>query len=99
MLDIYIPAVDKMQTQLDKYQITFTKTATENKKLRKKNSQLKESLENAQEKSVLKKLQDHQLRQDYEAAVSTLERIPQEVLELYMNRSQKQREKHIEEVL
>ena len=48
---------------------------------------------------MLKKLQDHQLRQDYEAAVSTLERIPQEVLELYMNRSQKQREKHIEEVL
>ena len=66
VLDIYIPAVEKMQTQLDKYQVTFTKTATENKKLRKKNSQLKESLENAQEKSVLKKLQDNQLRKDYD---------------------------------
>ena len=99
VLDIYIPAVEKMQTQLDKYQVTFTKTATENKKLRKKNSQLKESLENAQEKSVLKKLQDNQLRKDYEAAVSTLDRIPQEVLELYMNGNQKRREKPIEKVL
>ena len=61
VLDAYIPAVEKMQTQLDKYQVTFTRTATENKKLRKKNSQLKESLENAQEKSILKKLQDNQL--------------------------------------
>ena len=96
VLDIYIPAVEKMQTQLDKYQVTFTKTATENKKLRKKNSQLKESLENAQEKSVLKKLQDNQLRKDYEAAVSTLNRIPQEVLELYVNGNQKRRENPIE---
>ena len=96
VLDIYIPAVEKMQTQLDKYQVTFTKTATANKKLRKKNSQLKESLENAQEKSVLKKLQDNQLRKDYEAAVSTLNRIPQEVLELYVNGNQKRRENPIE---
>lgn len=99
VLDAYIPAVEKMQTQLDKYQVTFTKTAAENKKLRKKNSQLKESLENAQEKSVLKKLQDNQLRRDYEAAVSTLDRIPQEVLEQYMNGNPKRREKPIEEVL
>ena len=91
--------LEKMQTQCDKYQVTFTKTATANKKLRKKNSQLKESLENAQEKSVLKKLQDNQLRKDYEAAVSTLDRIPQEVLELYMNGNQKRREKPIEKVL
>ena len=33
VLDAYIPAVEKMQTQLDKYQVTFTRTATENKKL------------------------------------------------------------------
>ena len=96
VLDAYIPAVEKMQTQLDKYQVTFTKTVTENKKLRKKNSQLKESVENAQENSVLKKLQDNQLRKDYEAAVSTLDRIPQEVLEQYMNGNQKRREKPIE---
>lgn len=99
VLDAYIPAVEKMQTQLDKYQVTFMRTATENKKLRKKNSQLKESLENAQEKSILKKLQDNQLRRDYEAAVSTLDRIPQEVLEQYMNGNKKRREKPIEEVL
>ena len=99
VLDIYIPAVEKMQTQLDKYQVTFTKMATENKKLRKKNSQLQESLESAQEKSVLKKLQDNHLRRDYEAVISILDRIPQEVLELYMNGNQKRREKPIEEVL
>ncbi len=45
---------------------------------------------------MLKKLQDSQLRKDYEAAVSTLNRIPQEVLELYMNGNQKRKEKPIE---
>ena len=83
LLDGYIPAVEKMQTLLTKYNVAFTQTAAENKRLKKKNSQLAESLDAAQEKSVLKKLQDSQLRRDYEAAISTLERIPPEVLEEY----------------
>lgn len=83
LLDGYLPAVEKMQTLLTKYNVTFTQTVAENKRLKKKNSQLAESLEAAQEKSVLKKLQDSQLRRDYEAAISTLERIPPEVLDWY----------------
>ena len=54
LLDSYIPAVEKMQTLLTKYNVTFTQTVAENKRLKKKNSQLAESLEAAQEKSVLK---------------------------------------------
>ena len=99
LLDGYIPAVEKMQTLLTKYNVAFTKTAAENKRLKKKNSQLAESLDAAQEKSVLKKLQDSQLRRDYEAAISTLERIPPEVLDWYTQGDHARKERPIEEVL
>ena len=99
LLDGYIPAVEKMQTLLTKYNVTFTQTVAENKRLKKKNSQLAESLEAAQEKSVLKKLQDSQLRRDYEAAISTLERIPPEVLDWYTQGDHARKERPIEEVL
>ena len=36
LLDGYIPAVEKMHTQLKKYNVDFTETATENKRLKKK---------------------------------------------------------------
>ena len=68
-------------------------------RLKKKNSQLAESLDAAQEKSVLKKLQDCQLRRDYEAAISTLERIPPEVLDWYTQGDHARKERPIEEVL
>lgn len=48
LLDGYIPAVEKMQTLLIKYNVAFTQTAAENKRRKKKNSQLTESLEAAQ---------------------------------------------------
>ena len=99
LLDGYIPAVEKMQTLLTKYNVTFTQTVAENKRLKKKNSQLAESLEAAQEKSVLKKLQDSQLRRDYEAAISTLKRIPPEVLDWYTRGDHARKERPIEEVL
>ena len=99
LLDGYIPAVEKMQTLLTKYNVAFTQTAAENKRLKKKNSQLAESLEAAQEKSVLKKLQDSQLRRDYEAAISTLERIPPEVLDWYTQGNHARKERPIEDVL
>ena len=99
LLDGYIPAVEKMQTLLTKYNVAFTQTAAENKRLKKKNSQLAESLDAAQEKSVLKKLQDSQLRRDYEAAISTLERIPPEVLDWYTQGDHARKERPIEEVL
>ena len=47
LLDGYIPAVEKMQTQLKKYNVAFTETTTENKRLKKKTIELKQSLEAA----------------------------------------------------
>lgn len=83
ILDDYIPSVEKMNTLLTKYGVAFTKTASENKKLKKKNAQLEHSLETAQKGSTLKKLEDMQLRRDYASAVAILEQIPPEVLEFY----------------
>ena len=58
LLDGYIPAVEKMQTQLKKYNVAFTETATENKRLKKKAAELEQSLEAATKTSVLKELRD-----------------------------------------
>ena len=80
LLDGYIPAVEKMQTQLKKYNVAFTETATENKRLKKKAAELERSLEATTKTSVLKELRDAQLRRDYEDALALLERIPKEVL-------------------
>ena len=81
LLDGYIPAVEKMQTQLKKYNVAFTETATENKRLKKKAAELERSLEATTKTSVLKALRDAQLRRDYEDALALLERIPKEVLD------------------
>ena len=81
--DSYIPNVARMQSQLNKYGVAFTKTTAENEKLKEKNKTLSASLDKATEGSVLKRLEDAKLRQDYEAAVQTLNRIPKEVLDFY----------------
>ena len=81
LLDGYIPAVEKMQTQLSKYGVTFTQTKAENKRLKKKNAELAQSLEATTKTSVLKELRDVQLKRDYEDALALLERIPSEVLD------------------
>ena len=81
LLDGYIPAVEKMQAQLSKYGVTFTQTKAENKRLKKKNAELAQSLEAATKTSVLKELRDVQLKRDYEDALALLERIPSEVLD------------------
>ena len=83
VLDSYIPNVARMKDQLRKYTVAFTKTAAENEKLKEKNKTLSASLDKAKEGSVLKRLEDAKLRQDYEAAVQTLNRIPKEVLDFY----------------
>jgi len=83
LLDKYIPAVEQMHTTLKKYNVAFTTTTTENKKLKKKNEQLKQSLEKSSKESVLKKLEDDRLRHQYLDAVEILERIPPEVVRSY----------------
>ena len=88
LLDSYIPNVSRMKDQLKKYNVAFTQTMTENKKLRQTNKTLSASLDKAKEGSVLKRLEDAKLRKDYEAAVKTLESIPPEVIRFYENRTQ-----------
>ena len=88
VLDSYIPNVARMRDQLRKYNVAFTKTAAENEKLKEKNKTLSASLDKAKEGSVLKRLEDAKLRQDYEAAVGTLESIPPEVIQFYQNGGQ-----------
>ena len=80
LLDGYIPAVEKMRTQLKKYSTAFTSTKAENEKLKRKNKKLSESLDKATHESVLKQLSDAKLQRDYAEAIAILERIPPEVL-------------------
>ncbi len=87
VLDSYIPNVARMKDQLRKYNVAFTKTAAENEKLKEKNKTLSASLDKATEGSVLKRLEDAKLRQDYEAALKTLDSIPPEVIRFYENRN------------
>ena len=80
LLDGYIPAVEKMRTQLKKYSTAFTSTKAENEKLKKKNKKLSESLKEATHESVLKKLNDAKLQREYQEALAILERIPPDLL-------------------
>ena len=92
ILDAYIPSVEKMDTLLRKYGVAFTKTASENKKLKTKNAELEESLASAQKVSTLKQIEDLKLRRDYDSAVAILEQIPAEVLDFYKQPHKKERE-------
>lgn len=83
LLDKYIPAVEKMHSTMKKYQVAFTETTVENKKLKQENAHLEQSLEKATQESTLKQLADAKLRRDYDDAVAVLERIPKEVLDVY----------------
>lgn len=94
VLDSYIPAASKMRTELNRYQVAFTETAAENRQLKKKNRTLSASLDKAKEGSVLKRLEDANLRQDYEAALKTLDSIPPEVIRFYENRTQEPAMRH-----
>ena len=86
LLDGYIPAVEKMRSQLKKYSTAFTSTKAENEKLKRKNKKLSESLEEANHESVLKQLKDAKLQREYQEALAVLERIPPEVIDSYANR-------------
>ncbi len=97
LLGKYIPAVDQMHTTLKKYNVAFTTTTNENKKLRNTNEQLKQSLEKSSKQSVLKKLEDERLRHQYLDAVEILERIPPEVVRSYTRMPVGRKEKSHEE--
>ena len=83
LLDEYIPAVEKMATNMKKYRSAFQGLAKENKKLTTEKEQLSEELKNSQTESALKKLKDAKLERDYQEALAVLDRIPKEVLDMY----------------
>lgn len=99
LLDSYILNVEKMQTQPKRCSGAFTDTVRENKKLKKTNEQLSVELKETTSESVKKKIQDIQLRRDYEDALSVLERILPEVSDIYAKIEHGGKEKPIEEVL
>ena len=97
LLDKYIPAVEQMHTTMKKYQVAFTATNAENKKLKQENAQLEQSLGKATRESTLKQLADAKLRRDYADAVAVLDRIPKEVLDVYARGGHGREERPIEE--
>ena len=97
-LDSYIPNVEKMHTQIRKYQSAFTDLKSENGALVRKNEKLTAELKESRKESVLKKMGELQLRRDYEEAVALLERIPPEIMELYTEpKSTKRRRERVTE--
>ena len=82
-LDKYIPSIEKMSTQMRKYQTAFKELKSENASLSRKNERLSADLKDSRQESVLKKMADLQLQRDYNEAVAVLERIPQEVIDCY----------------
>ena len=99
LLDKYIPAVEQMYNLMKKYQVAFTGTTVENKKLKQKNAQLEQSLEKATKESTLKQLADAKLRRDYADVVAVLDRIPKEVLDVYTRSGHGRKERPIEQNL
>ena len=97
-MDQYIPAVERMYNLMKKYQVAFTETTMENKKLKQENAQLEQSLEKATQESTLKQLADAKLRRDYADAVAVLDRIPKEILDVY-TRGSGRKERPIEQNL
>ena len=99
LLDKYIPAVEQMHSTLKKYQVVFTETSVENKKLKQENALLEQSLKKATQESTLKQLADAKLRRDYADAVAVLDRIPKEVLDAYACGGHRRKERPIEQNL
>lgn len=76
MLDVYIPGVEKMETELKKYKTIFDAIEA----IRKENGDLKQKVE---EKSIDEQLQYAKLKQDYAAAMELIQLLPKEILEAY----------------
>ena len=99
LLDKYIPAVEQMHSTLKKYQVAFTDTTAENRDWKEKNEQLEQDLKKATKESTLKQIADAKLKRDYEDAVSVLDRIPKEVLDVYARGGHGRKERPIEQDL
>ncbi|MFR6698785.1 MAG: plasmid recombination protein [Faecalibacterium sp.] len=96
VLDSYIPAVctDDAPSCEQLSASPSPRPPPKTEKLKEKNKTLSASLDKAKEGSVLKRLEDAKLRQDYEAALKTLDSIPPEVIRFYENRTQEPAMRH-----
>ena len=90
LLTKYIPSVERMQNQLNKFSGAFTDTAAENKRLKaevatlkSEKAELEQKLKAATTESIQKRLKTGKLQEDYEKATAILSRIPPEVLRYY----------------
>ena len=83
VLERYIPSVEKMQTQLKRYEKAFTQTVEENKALRAENAKLEKALGDTPRRLNLYRFEGEKLRRDYKEALRVLERVPREVLSAY----------------
>ena len=90
MLDVYIPGVEQMQTELKKYDAAFAQEET----LKKENETLKAKVEEKKRKGLEEQLRETKLEHDYQEAVSLLQRIPPEILEEYRHPGRRNREVH-----
>ena len=90
MLDVYIPGVEQMQTELKKYDAAFAQEET----LKKENETLKAKVEEKKRKGLEEQLREAKLEHDYQEAVSLLQRIPPEILEEYRHPGRRNREVH-----
>ena len=81
LLDKYIPNVERMHTQLKKYNATFTDTTAENAVLKRENATLEAELESKSKESIEKQLREARLHRDYQQAKALLDRSPKEILD------------------
>ena len=93
-LEKYIPDVAAMETQMKKYEKFFKTADGKQKALEKKNAELTEALEKSEQQSMLKKLQEARLLNDYERIKGVLERIPPEIIKAYTHRSTQKHDIH-----
>ena len=79
LLASYIPAVEKMATQLKKYGVAFEKV----EELQAENEQLTRELDTSKRGSIHEKLEQAKLQREYKQAVALLDRIPPEIKQHY----------------
>lgn len=91
LLEQYIPGVERMQTQMRKYDAAY-------KALRAENAGLKKQVNSGKE-SIKRQLEVSQQLQELEELRRTIKNIPREVLDAYAQISSVKKEQPIEEIL
>ena len=92
LLDKYIPNVERMHTQLKKYNAAFTDTAAEIAVLKKENEFLEAELDVKGRESIEKQLREAKLHHEYKQAKALLDRIPKDILSYYANHGKRQQQ-------